>query len=207
MSSPAAYRIETERLVVRCWDPRDAVGVKDAIDTSLDALREWMPWAHNEPTSLADKVALLRGFRGKFDLDQDYVYGVLPRDESRVLGGTGLHPRGDEGSREIGYWIRTDSMGNGYATELTAALTKVAFEVLELRRVEIWTEVRNARSARVPEKLGYTREGPLRQRRLVRPDEWADMDVWTLLADEYPSTPAADAALVAYDAAGGRMLG
>lgn len=207
MSNPAAYRVETERLVVRCWEPRDAAPLKDAVDQSLSSLRAWMPWAHNEPTSLADKVALLRGFRGKFDLDQDYVYGIFPRDESRVLGGTGLHPRGGEGSREIGYWVRDDSVGEGYATEASAALLRVAFEVLGVQRVEIWTEVANAKSARVPEKLGFVREGPLRQQRIVRPDEWADMDVWTLLAKEYARSPAKDADVVAYDAAGGRMLG
>ena len=50
-----------------------------------------MPWAHDEPQSLDEKVALLRLFRGNFDLGQDFVYGVFSADESEVLGGTGLH--------------------------------------------------------------------------------------------------------------------
>ena len=38
------YRIETERLVLRCYDPEDAPLLKDAVDRSLDHLRPWMPW-------------------------------------------------------------------------------------------------------------------------------------------------------------------
>jgi hypothetical protein len=39
----AAYRIVTERLVIRCWEPADAVLAKEAIDSSLDPPREQMP--------------------------------------------------------------------------------------------------------------------------------------------------------------------
>src|SRR6185295_2082821 len=87
------YRIATERLVVRCWEPRDAPLLKEAVDSSIDHLREWMPWAHEEPQPLEAKVALLRRFRGNFDLGQDYVYGIFEGHESRVVGGSGLHTR------------------------------------------------------------------------------------------------------------------
>ena len=90
---PPAYRITTERLLVRCWSPGDAPLLKEAVDTSLDHLRPWLPWARHEPQTLAEKVALLRRFRGQFDLGEDFVYGILEPDEGRVLGGTGLHTR------------------------------------------------------------------------------------------------------------------
>jgi hypothetical protein len=42
-------------------------------------------------------VQLLRGFRGRFDLGQDFAYGIFVPDDSEVLGGTGLHTRaGDD---------------------------------------------------------------------------------------------------------------
>ena len=47
-----SLRIETERLVIRCWELGDAFLLKQAIDLSLDHLREWMPWAWNEPSGL-----------------------------------------------------------------------------------------------------------------------------------------------------------
>ena len=60
---------------------------------SLDHLRPWMPWTADEPIDLAARVELLRTFRGRFDLGEEFVYAVLDRGESRVLGGTGLHLR------------------------------------------------------------------------------------------------------------------
>ena len=50
------YRIVTERLVVRCWEPRDAPLLKEAVDSSLDDLRPWMPWAYDEPQTVADEA-------------------------------------------------------------------------------------------------------------------------------------------------------
>ena len=57
---------------------------------------------------------------------------------------------------EIGYWIRADAVGQGYATESTAALTRVAFEVVDVERVEIRCVPENRASAAIPRKLGYS---------------------------------------------------
>jgi len=87
--SDPPYRVETERLVVRCWEPRDAPLLRDAVDSSLGHLQPWMPWALEEPKPLEDTVELLRTFRGRFDLGQDFVYGIFSADERVALGGTG----------------------------------------------------------------------------------------------------------------------
>jgi RimJ/RimL family protein N-acetyltransferase len=205
MKGPA-YRVVTERLIVRCWDPVDAPKLKEAIDASLEHLRPWMPWAHNEPQTVEEKVALLRGFRGKFDADEDYVYAIFDLDESRVLGGTGLHTRIGEHAREIGYWIRVDAEGNGYVTEAVAALTRVGFELEGLERIEIRVEPENVRSRRIPERLGYAEEATLRGRVRNAQDEPRDVVVYSLFSDAYPQSPAASATLQAYDAAGAKLL-
>ena len=72
-----------------------------------------MPWAHDDPQPLEEKVELLRGFRGRFDLGQDFVYGIFSADESEAVGGTGFHTRRGEGIFEIGYWIRASRVGEG----------------------------------------------------------------------------------------------
>ena len=119
------YVIRTERLTIRCWEPRDAALLKDALDTSLEHLRPWMPWALDEPKPLEEKIDLLRRFRGLFDLGQDFVYGVFDRDEGEVVGGSGLHTRVGDDALEIGYWLRASAVGRGLARETTAALTVV----------------------------------------------------------------------------------
>jgi RimJ/RimL family protein N-acetyltransferase len=201
-----AYRIVTERLVVRCWEPVDAPALKEALDSSLDHLRAWMPWAHNEPQTLDEKVALLRKFRSNFDADEDFVFGIFDREETRVLGGTGLHTRVGAHAREIGYWIRKDAEGQGYVTEAVAAVTRVGFEVEGLERIEIRVEPENVRSRAVPERLGYAEEALLRGRVRNASDEPRDVIVYSLFADTFASSPAASAVVEAFDAAGNRLL-
>ena len=204
-----AYRIHTERLILRCWDPADAPLLKAAIDASLDHLRPWIPWAQDEPQGLQAKIELLRRFRSDFDLDRDLVYGIFYRGESEVLGGAGLHARGGAGALEIGYWIHVAHVNQGLATETAAALTRVAFEVNGVDRVEIHCAPDNVRSAAVPSKLGFTHEATLRRRTQTAEGERRDSMIWTLFAQVYPESAAAAAAaeIEAFDALGHKILG
>jgi RimJ/RimL family protein N-acetyltransferase len=189
--------------VIRCWEPRDAPLLKEAIDSSLEHLRPWMPWAHDEPQSLDEKVALLRVFRGNFDLGEDFVYGVFSADESEVLGGTGLHTRTGQGALEIGYWIRLSSAGRGLGTTVAAAMTKVGIERGGVERIEIRVDPANEVSCRIPRRLGYREEGVLR-RRLPSAHGLPPRDalVFSLLAEELPASPAATIELRLFDACG-----
>jgi RimJ/RimL family protein N-acetyltransferase len=119
-----------------------------------------------------------------------------------VLGGSGLHTRVGPRGMEIGYWIRVSHINQGYATEVAAALTTVAFRVHGVDRVEIHCNPANVRSAAVPRKLGYTHEATLRRREPRSDGELRDLMVWTLFADAYPTSPAASLPITAFDAAG-----
>ena len=206
MSDPP-YRIVTERVVARCWEPADAPALQEAIDSSLFQLQQWLPWAVNEPQTVEEKAQLLRRFRGQFDLGREFVYGLFSRDESEVVGGSGFHRRVGEGALEIGYWIRSSRAGEGLATEVTAALTRVGFELCEVDRIEIHTEPENERSMRIPLKLGYREEARMRRRLYAAPGvEPRDVVVFTLFRNELAESPAASAQLEAYDAFGRRVL-
>lgn len=201
-----AYCIQTKRLIIRCWKPEDAAMLKKAIDENIDHLKPWMPWAHGEPQELQAKIDLIRRWRGKFDLDEDYVYGIFNPDENRVLGGTGLHTRLGEGALEIGYWIHKDYINQGLATEVSAALTKVAFEINKVKRVEIHCDPANTRSSAVPRKLGFIAEAVLKKRYPIQDGSLRDLMIWTIFESDYPDSPASIAAIQAYDSLGRRML-
>lgn len=204
ISNPV-YRIETKRLVLRCWNPSDAALFMDAITVSKDHLLPFMPWAANIPEPFDTYVERLRSFRARFDGGEDYVYGVFNGDESRVLGGTGLHTRLKDDALEIGYWIHKDFINQGFATELSAALTKVAFEIYHINRMEIHCSIKNQASAAVPRKLGYTHEATRRRLSFAYGEDTDSMS-WTLFADEYPNTPSAKAEIKAFDVIGRKML-
>jgi RimJ/RimL family protein N-acetyltransferase len=193
--------------VIRCWEPGDAAPLKEAIDASLDHLRPWMPWAADEPQPLDEKVALLRRFRGNFDLGEDFVYGLFAADESSVFGGSGLHRRVGPDAFEIGYWIRAGESGRGLATEAAGALTRVGLELCGADRVEIRVEPANEPSRAVPRKLGFREEATLRRRLDPGRADVArrDVIVFSMFRDELPGTPAAAVSVEAFDAAGTRV--
>ena len=203
---PAApYRIETERLVIRCYEPRDAPLLKDAIDSSLDHLRPWMPWAEHEPQTLEEKTDLLKSFRSQYDLGDSFVMGIFSADESQVLGGTGLHPRVEPGGLEIGYFVRTTATRQGIITESTAALARCGFEICEADRIEIRIDPDNEASKGVPRKLGFTEEATLRRRLPGREGgPLRDVTIFTLFRDDFD--PAIAPNLRAFDARGERVL-
>jgi RimJ/RimL family protein N-acetyltransferase len=164
-----------------------------------------MPWAQDEPQTVEQKVQLARRFRGLFDRGEDYVYGIFNKDESRAIGGTGLHTRLTGNALEVGYWLHKDFINQGLVTEATAALTKVAFELYHIERLEIHCSTENHASAAIPKKLGYLHEAT-RRRLGYAHGKPSDSMIWTLFADEYPNTLSARASIRAFDAAGNLLV-
>jgi RimJ/RimL family protein N-acetyltransferase len=203
---PAPYRVVTERLELRCWDPSEAPQVKAAIDANLEHLREFMPWAHDEPTPLAEMAERLRGFRASFDRDDDYIYGIWLHGD--VSGGGGLHRRVGPGALEVGYWIHSDRTRRGLATEMASALTRAAFDLCGVERAEIHVDPRNLPSAGVPRKLGFREEATLRRRLPPCPPDAprGDVTIFSLLEEEFRASPLAAFPVEAYDAAGERII-
>lgn len=203
---PAPYRIETERLVIRCYEPRDAALVKEGIDSSLEHLRAWMPWVEHEPQTLEEKTKLLKSFRSQFDTGDGFVMGIFSADdESQYLGGTGLHPRQGPGGLEIGYWIRASATRQGYITESSAALTRVGFEVCDADRMEIHIDPENEASLGVPHKLGFIEEATLRRRLPSKAGgPLRDVTIFTMFREDFD--PAIAPNLRAFDGSGRQLI-
>jgi RimJ/RimL family protein N-acetyltransferase len=148
-------RIQTARLLLRRWTVDDAKVLVEAANASLDHLRPWMPWVSHVRTP-AEQRQWLEHITATAREGSEFAYGVFrATDPTSVIGGCGLHRRIGAGGIEIGYWIHVDAIGNGYATELAGALTRVALQLTGIDRVEIHCDQANVRSAAVPRKLGY----------------------------------------------------
>jgi [ribosomal protein S5]-alanine N-acetyltransferase len=65
---------------------------------------------------------------------------------------------------ELGYCLRSPFWRRGYMGEALAALIDYAFATLKLRRLEADVDPGNAGSVRLLERMGFTREGLLRER-------------------------------------------
>lgn len=88
-------------------------------------------------------------------------------------------------SAEIGYWLIPSAQSKGLIINSTKALLRFAFYELGLNRIEIRCGVGNFKSQRIPDQLGFHREG------LMRDGEWLngkfhDLIINSLLKSDYP---------------------
>jgi RimJ/RimL family protein N-acetyltransferase len=91
-------------------------------------------------------------------------------------------------SASLGYCLDDAAWGHGYATEAARGLLLWAFDTLDLNRVQAETDTRNVASARVLEKIGFVREGTLREDCVVN-GEVSDSWVFGLIRREWRPSP------------------
>jgi [ribosomal protein S5]-alanine N-acetyltransferase len=87
-------------------------------------------------------------------------------------------------SARLGYCLDDAAWGQGFATEAAGAVLQWAFDTLGLNRIQAETDTRNAASGRVLEKLGFVREGRLREDCVVA-GEVSDSWVYGLLRRDW----------------------
>jgi RimJ/RimL family protein N-acetyltransferase len=164
MSDPLAVSLMPEDvqagevLILRRWTASMIDQLLEAIHESQTELARWLPWAEPIPTRTIELEAV-RSAEQAFTEDRDYGYFLIERASGDLVGCAGLHPR-SAGVVEIGYWIRSDRTGRGYATLAAGALCDGAFKHLpEVEKVIIRMDQGNVASAAIPPKLGFTLEG------------------------------------------------
>ena len=205
LESKPPHRIETERTIVRCYQTSDAPLMISALTESLDNLRPWMPWAANEPEPLEAKTNRLQKFRDEFNVGSGFTYAILDKTETELIGSTGLHPRIGPNALEIGYWVSASRANQGIATEASAALTRVAFEISGVGEVQIRCDPKNVRSSRVPEKLGFIHLRTVAADGTDVHGQPRDTMVWSMTADRYSRSKLREAPIAAFDGEGNSM--
>ena len=142
---------------VRVLEPDDAEDVFALVDANRGRLRPWMPWV-DATEGPADTRAFIERDRAADGMDALGMYV-----EGRYVGGIGLRPDAALGDAEIGYWVGATHEGRGLVTRACRALIDRAFGDLGLHRVTIRVAPDNARSRAIPERLGFTEEGVMRE--------------------------------------------
>ena len=86
---------------------------------------------------------------------------------------------------ELGWALRPEETGKGYATEAVEAALRICFEDLELRRVAASCFAANTASYRLMERVGMRREACTTKDSLHPSGEWMDGYSYAILADEW----------------------
>ena len=173
--------LHTDRLLLRPFTSADADALY-ALHSDAHVLRYWdsPPWS--EPERAERFIAACR------QLAEDGTGARLAIDrasDSSFLGWCSLtrwNP--DHRSAALGYCFGEAAWGHGYATEAARSVLQWAYDTLDLNRVQAETDTRNVASARVLEKLGFLREGTLREDCIVNGDV-SDSWVYGLLRRQW----------------------
>ena len=162
----------------------DAVELFALTDANRARLRQWMPWLDGTK-SAADTEAFIQSTLRQYETGQGPQAAILV--DGAIGGVIGFHGISKANrSTSIGYWLAAPHEGHGIVTRACRALVHHAFTELDLNRVEIRCASGNVRSCAVPERLGFRREGLLRETEWLY-DHFVDHVVFGLVRSEWNS--------------------
>ncbi len=174
----------TKRLMLRPFRRRDVGTFHDAVTASLAELQPWLPWIEGYDRGFAQRF--IRDSVSSWAETRAYDFTVRHHTKlDRHIGNVSVWATSTQNSTgEVGYWIRSDETGRGYASEAAAVAIAIGFEELGFHKVVLRIAVGNVASERIAENLGFTYDGILRDEVKVR-DEWLDHTSWSMLDSEW----------------------
>lgn len=186
----------TARYTLRPFRKRDTEALLEAVRLSLPELYPFLPWA-THGYNRVDATRFIRDTTRAWREQRAFDFAIRDADgHGPHLGNVSVwYVSRSFRTGEIGYWINSAHANHGAATEVAARMVQVAFEELGLHRVVLRIAVGNRASERVAEKLGFTREGVLREELEVH-GKWLDHTVYSMLEHEYFSVQEEIAAFV-----------
>ena len=184
---------ETERLRLRTWDEADESSFYDIMNTP--AVMRWLGGLQSREEWSAG-YQRLRGY----ERDLGFTFWLVERrSDDAILGFCGLKranaPGGDSiaGEVEIGWRVREDAWGRGYAKEAAIASLDLAFARFSAPRVVAITARENLPSQGLMRRLGMTRREDMDfvDQRFPADSEVNPQIVFTIEAADWPGARAA----------------
>ena len=153
----------------------------DNIVASREHLLPWLPWAHFYK-DFKEMPEFINGQIQKYDSNEILGYDIIYKGQA--VGGIDLHNISSENNRaEIGYWLGKDFTGKGIASRATQAIIDYAFDTLKIHRILIRAATKNTASCAVAERLGFTKEGMLKDEQLLD-DIYYDTSVYAKINEK-----------------------
>jgi len=178
---PFPIRVVGDQVVLREFTLADVSDVLGIVGD--DQVTTWLSFDSRDRDQA---VAMIEGTleRARQEPRTEFYLAVAKQsDESRVIGFVRIGLSGVQAGK-LGYAIAATDWGRGYATDAARALTSYAFAELELHRVSAAIGPDNASSIALVEKLGFTREGVLRDH-VYTNGAWRDSVLYSVLAHEW----------------------
>jgi len=173
--------ITTDRLLLRRFRAADAPVL--AGYRSDPEVARYQSWDAPFPLLRAE-TAVANFMAADPDKPGWFQYAIERIADKALIGDVAVHLHDNLMQAEIGFTLATDFQGQGYATEAVRAVLDRLFRLQGLHKVTGECDARNLRSAGLLERVGFTREGRLRQQTFIK-GEWTDDLIYGLLATEW----------------------
>ena len=165
--------------VVRPWRAADAPVVAEAYRDP--GIQRW----HTRSLSPDEAAAWVAQWPGRWQAESGAGWAVADAGaDGPVWGQISLRTLSlGEGTAEISYWVLPAARGRQLAARALTVLSRWAFGVLGLHRIEVLHSTRNPASCRVAERAGYPAESTRRSDAL-NTDGWHDMHLHARIAGD-----------------------
>jgi ribosomal-protein-serine acetyltransferase len=171
-----------DQTYLKVLEEHDAEQLFILTDSCRTYLREWLPWVDSTKT-IDDTIAFIKTSKKKFASNKGMDAGIW--FNGQLAGVIGLHSIDWPNKKtSIGYWLGEPFQGRGLMTKSCIAMINYIFNDLQINRVEIRCAVMNSKSRAIPERLGFTNEGTIRDAEWLY-DHFVDHIVYSLLAREW----------------------
>ncbi len=174
----------SSEIQLKSWNIENAPELFALTDKNRDYLLPWLPWVPmvKEVADSAKFITTsLKEMGEKKGLELAIWY------QNKLVGCIGLHALSSSNRRaSIGYWLDKDYQGKGIMTQSVKALMNYCYTELGLNRLAIEAATENQSSYAIAERLGFTKEGILRQFEFVN-GHFLDYILYSMLKSEWKS--------------------
>jgi len=152
------------------------------VDSNRMFLATWLPWVPFSRT-LQHSVDFIHTTQKQMELKQGFHGGIF--FHGQLVGVLGFHAISRTHKHaSIGYWLGEPFTGKGLMTRAVKRLVRHAFVDEDLHRIEIRCAVKNRSSVAIPKRLGFQKEGLLRQCEKVN-GVYHDHEIYALLRGDW----------------------
>ncbi len=171
-----------ERVLLREFEPTDSEAVQRYAGDAEVARH--FTWGPNTPDQTAEFVQFLVASR-KEDPRTNYDLAIVLRDTHELIGDARMTIDSRSSRRaDLGFIVRRNQAGHGYATEAARLLIDFGFRELKLHRIWAMCEPDNVGSIHLLENLDMKKEGHLREQIFLK-EAWRDLIVYGLLESDW----------------------
>lgn len=177
------FRFEiSDKLYLKIFNKKDAQELHELIELNKDYLKKWLNWV-DEMEDIENVKEFIKKTRQGFAAEENITAGIWYKEELvGVIGYNSIDWKNKKAN--LGYWLDKQHQGEGIITAACKELVDNAFNNFNLNKVEISCAEGNVKSRAVPERLGFTQEGVIRDAEWLY-DKFVNHIQYGMLAEEW----------------------